>query len=469
MKNKRILIIDDDDDLNIVLKEYFSDYGVTSYTYSTPPDIEKELKEKNPFAVLLDIRLPKISGIDLLEQIKKLRPNLPVIMMTGYADKEKNLESLRRGAYSFLTKPFNSLEELYHIVNNAIIYYSEFLKASELMQEVNKQRETEKLNLIELDFLKNLHHMIGETEDPVFVMENFYTLIKTFISFDVFASLMQKDDAVVMQISPNIEASKQLLDFVSNTFLKQIIELSSVETRAKVIIDIDKSVPDSDEKDFVYIVSDFSSKNRVYGYAGLFRALPFTSDEQVIFNRFCSHVSLTLEKIRLFNEIKDLSIYDGLTGVYNHAFIVNALEDEIERSTRYGSQLTIALFDIDDFKKVNDTFGHLAGDYVLKRVAEILKNGLRVIDMVGRYGGEEFLVIMPETFLVQGVKVSERLRKDIENENFLYEDKSIKITISGGAAPFSQGLDVNKIITIVDENMYKSKNTGKNRVCYDKN
>jgi two-component system, cell cycle response regulator len=469
MKEKRILIIDDDNDLNLVLKQYFNEYGVTSFTYSKPPDLEKELEEKNPFAILLDIVLPKTSGIDILEEIKKLKPNLPVIMMTGYADKEKNLESLRRGAYSFLTKPFTSLEELYHIVNNAIIYYSEFSKTSELMQEVSRQRENEKLSLIELEFLKSLHNMIGETEDPLFVMKNFFTLLRTFISFDVFASVMQKDDAIVMQIFPNIETNKNLLDFVSNAFLEQIIELSSVETQAKVIMDIDESISDFEDKDLEYIMCDLSLKNRIYGYAGLFKAPSFTMDEQSIFNRFCSHVALTLEKIGLFKEIKDLSIYDGLTGVYNHAFVVKALDEEIERSSRYGSQLTIALFDIDDFKKVNDTYGHLAGDYVLKRVADILKNGLRIIDIVGRYGGEEFLVVMPETFLEQGAMVSERLRKDVENENFMYEGEKIKITISGGVAPFSQGSATKNIIKLVDENMYKAKNTGKNRVCYDKN
>jgi diguanylate cyclase (GGDEF)-like protein len=468
MENKQIIIIDDDQNLNLVLTKYFNECGITSYTYSAPPDIEKVLKEVNPSAILLDILLPETSGIDLLKEIKIIKPNLPVIMMTGCADNEKSLESLRGGAYAFLTKPFASYEELYYIVNNAITHYSEFLKTTELTQEVKKQRENEKLNLIELDFLKSLHHMIGETEDPTFVMKKFYDLLRTFISFDIFASLMQKDDEIVIQIFPNIKTNKRLLDFISKAFSEKIAGLSSVEAQTKVIMDSNESTSDSDKKDFTYTISDLLTKNRTYGYAGLFRVSAFTLDEQVIFNRFCSHISLTLEKINLFSEIKTFSMHDGLTGVYNHAFIIKALEEEIGRSTRYGSQLTIALFDIDDFKKVNDTWGHLAGDYVLKRTAEILKNGLRIIDIVGRYGGEEFLIIMPETILEQGIKVSERLRRDVENENFIYEDKRIKITVSGGVTPFSHGIDANKIIKLVDENMYKAKNTGKNRINYDK-
>ena len=467
MENKRILIIDDDNDLNLVLKKFFNEYGVTSYTYSEPPDLEKELREINPYAVLLDIFLPNTSGIDLLEQIKKIRPNLPVIMMTGRADNEKNLESLRKGAYAFLTKPFNSYEQLYYTVNNAMIYYHEFLKTSALTQEVSKQRENEKLNLVELEFLNDLQHMIGEAEDPIFVIKNFFALIKTFISFDIFATLMKKDDEVTIQIFPNIKTNKKLLDFVSNALSEKIADSPSVETQTKVIIDIDESAPHSDKEDFTYIISDLSTRKRVYGYAGIFRVSSFTLDEQVIFNRFCAHVSLALEKIMLFSEIKALSMHDGLTGVYNHAYIIKLLEEEVERSARYGSQLTIGLFDIDDFKKVNDTWGHLTGDYALKRVAEILKNGLRIIDMVGRYGGDEFLVILPETFLEQGTKVSERLIKDIENENFNYENKNIKITVSGGVAAFSHGTDVKKFIKLADESMYKAKNTGKNRIYYD--
>jgi diguanylate cyclase (GGDEF)-like protein len=176
---------------------------------------------------------------------------------------------------------------------------------------------------------------------------------------------------------------------------------------------------------------------------------------------------MTLEKISLFNEIKTLSIHDGLTGIYNHAFIVEALKDEVERSKRYGSLLSVVLFDIDDFKKVNDTYGHLAGDAVLQKLAELFKGSLRAIDIVGRYGGEEFLAMLPETDGINGYIVAERFRERIEKETFAYGEETIKITISGGVAQYTSGMDVNKLIKVADDNLYTAKREGKNRIFYE--
>jgi diguanylate cyclase (GGDEF)-like protein len=468
MINKQIFIIDDDDDLNAVLKEFFEQRGITSYVYTEPPDLKKELEEKNPHTVLLDIVFKKISGLELLEQIKKLRPNMPVIMMTGFADQEKNLDSLRKGAYAFLAKPFSSFEGLFHTVNNAISYYIEFLRTSELTGEIQKQREIEKLNLIELEFLKTLQHMIGEAEKPASILKNFFGLLKTFIPFDIFATLVQDNDEILIEIFPNVIADKKVVDFVSKTLSERMSNGGSVEKCAKVIMNDEKAAPRSDDGAFNYVISDLSTKSRVYGHAGLFRTSSFNLNEEATFNRFCSHISLALEKIRLFNEIKLLSIHDSLTGVYNHAFIVKALEEEVGRSERYGSHLTALLLDIDDFKRVNDTYGHLAGDFVLKRVAKVLEAGMRNIDIVGRYGGEEFLVILPETVGEQGFAVSERLRSDIETENFVYGDDVIKVTVSGGIACYSHGVDAKEIIKLADDNMYKAKKVGKNRIYYER-
>ena len=468
MTDKKIFIIDDDEALTDVLKDFFEKYGITSHVYTEPPDLKKELEEKNPHTVLLDIVFRKISGIELLEQVKKLRPNMPVIMMTGFADQEKNLDSLRRGAYAFLGKPFLSFEGLYHTVNNAINYYIEFLKTSELTGEIQRQREIEKLNLIELEFLKTLQHMIGEAEKPASILKNFFGLLKTFIPFDIFAALIQENGEIIIEIFPNVKADKKVVDFVSNILSARMSNGASIEKHPKVVMNDERTVPRSDDGDFNHLVSDLSTKSRVYGHAGLFRASPFNINEEATFNRFCSHISLALEKINLFNEIKLLSIHDSLTGIYNHAFIVKALEEEVGRSERYGSHLTILLLDIDDFKSVNDTHGHLAGDYVLNKVAKILEAGMRNIDIIGRYGGEEFLVILPETVGEQGFRVSERLRKDIENENFVYGDDVIKVTVSGGIACYSHGTDAKKLIKLADDNLYKAKKIGKNRICYER-
>lgn len=464
---KRIFIIDDEKDILFILKEYFRNHGVEASTYETIPDVASEIHVKKPNAVLLDILLPDISGIEILQKIRKIDPNLPVIMMTGQPDEEKKIESLRAGAYALLAKPFKSYEEVYHIVNNAINHHIEMLRTVELTAEIEKRHEHERLNLLELDFLKKLQLMIGETEDPSFVIKNSFALLKSFLNFQAFAALMVQGEDINIQIYPNIGSNTRLMECITTTLMSKAPERSRVEKQMSEMMAIGKDTLPSDGSEYNYMTVDISARDKVYGYAGLYRVLPFHENEEAIFNRLCSNIAMTLEKIRLFNEIKTLSIRDGLTGIYNHAYIVEALKDEVERSKRYGSLLSVALFDIDDFKKVNDNHGHLAGDAVLKKLSELLTGSLRAIDIVGRYGGEEFLAILPETDGINGYIVAERFRERVENETFENEEKNIKITISGGVGHYSSSMDVNKLIKVADDNLYAAKRKGKNRIHYE--
>lgn len=465
---KRIFIIDDEKYLLSVLREYFQSQGVEAVTYEVPPNLSAEIKEKKPSAILLDIFLPNTSGIDILKNIRTIEPNLPVIMMTGQADDEMRLEALRSGAYAFLTKPFKSFEEVYLIVNNAANHYAQMLKTIELTAEIKARHEHERINLLELDFLKKLQLMIGETEDPGFVIKNSFTLLKNFFTFHAFAAMMLQGDDINIQIYPNIGGDTELVASITSSLLSKAPERSRAEQRMSEMMAGSGGTANGGDKNYHYITADISSRDKAYGYAGLYRSLPFNETEEAVFNRFCSNIALTLEKISLFNEIKALSIHDGLTGIYNHAYIVEALKDEIERSKRYKSPLAVVIIDIDDFKKVNDTFGHLAGDLVLKKLAELLKRSLRTIDIVGRYGGEEFLAILPETDGVNGHTVAERFRDTIEHEIFVYGDDKMNITVSGGIGHYVYGMDVNKLIKVADDNLYRAKREGKNRIYYER-
>lgn len=466
-QERRIFIIDDEVSLLSVLKEYFEGCGIRTYTYEEPPDLGREIGEKDPHAVLLDIIFPNTSGVEVIQKIKAVRPSLPVIMMTGYADASTKVESLRRGAYALLAKPFESYEELFHTVNNAVSHYIETQRTMELTGKIQERYEQERLNLLELDFLKSLQHMIGETEDVAFVLRNFSSLLKSFLSFDIFAALIRDQEEINIQIYPNVQANRELVSFISGTLSEKMPGPLPEGDGAVVVTEGDSDTTLPAGTDYRYITVDLSTTGRIYGYAGLYRASAFGVSEEAIFNRFCSHIALALEKIALFREIKALSMRDGLTGLYNHAFVVKALEEEIERSKRYNSQLSILLVDIDDFKKINDTYGHLAGDHVLGKVAQILKQGLRTIDTVSRYGGEEFLAILPETDGARALTVGERLRRDVAKEDFSFGGDTINLTISGGVADFSLGADVNRMIKQADDNLYKAKREGKNRVSYD--
>ncbi len=454
-ETKRLFIIDDDEAVLTVLTEYFENCGMKVYPFRDPPDLGKELKEKEPHAVLLDIVLSGISGVEILQKIKDIRPGIPVIMMTGYTKDERRIESLRKGAYTILTKPFESFEEVYHVVNNAMDHYIESLKTAELAKRVEETKRLEKINIQEIDFLKSLQHMIGEAEDSALVLKNAHALLRSFLNFEYFGVLLTYGNEVNIQIYPKVSSNRKLAEVITNILLGR---MSQGAVNAKLT-----GVQD----DYQSLMVELSTTNTVYGFAGLFRGAPFQAQEETTFSKFCSHISVTLEKIRLFQEIKTLSIHDGLTGIYNHTYIINKLNEEIERARRYRSDLSVMLFDLDNFKDVNDTYGHLAGDFVLQRVAELFTKRLRTIDIVGRYGGEEFLVILPETDLERSYVVGERLRAGVEQEQFIYEDHEIKFTVSGGIALYQQGHIANDLIKIADNNLYKAKREGKNRLYYD--
>ncbi len=167
-----------------------------------------------------------------------------------------------------------------------------------------------------------------------------------------------------------------------------------------------------------------------------------------------------------YEQIEKLATTDSLTGIYNRFQIMKLLKAEIERAKRYNKYFSIILFDIDDFKKINDTFGHQKGDYVLKKVAFVFRKNLRKTDFFGRFGGEEFIIIAPETRKEDAKKIAEKLRKILENLSF---DDIEQVTASFGITEYSEEKDINTLLKEADEALYKAKKCGKNCVyIYEK-
>ena len=162
---------------------------------------------------------------------------------------------------------------------------------------------------------------------------------------------------------------------------------------------------------------------------------------------------------------KELSITDDLTQLYNSRYFYSKLKEEINRSVRYKHPLSLLLVDIDDFKMVNDKYGHLEGDKVLSISGKIIKDCLRIIDSAYRYGGEEFTVILPGTGLEAAVNAAERIRKQISaQECSTSTSETVNITVSIGACQFEPEEEMNAFIKRVDNAMYMAKQEGKNRV-----
>lgn len=170
-----------------------------------------------------------------------------------------------------------------------------------------------------------------------------------------------------------------------------------------------------------------------------------------------AHAELALKNI----ELKVLSTTDKLTQISNRMKLDQVLKEEFKRSKRYKRLLSIIIFDIDDFKHVNDNFGHLAGDEVLKKLADTVKSQIRTNDTIGRWGGEEFLVISPELDHENAKKLAEKIRISIENLNFNHT----QCTASFGVATMTDEKTISDLIKKSDRALYKAKANGKNQVC----
>jgi diguanylate cyclase (GGDEF)-like protein len=163
--------------------------------------------------------------------------------------------------------------------------------------------------------------------------------------------------------------------------------------------------------------------------------------------------------------IYTLTIADGLTGVNNKRYFLEYIEREMGRSHRYHRPLSLMMFDIDHFKKINDVHGHLAGDYVLRELAQSIKRLVRREQCFARYGGEEFALVMPEDGPEKARLFAEKIRKMIEEKSFVFEDKEIPVTISIGVAEMNQDMtEPTQFIKVADANLYRAKKAGRNRV-----
>lgn len=174
-----------------------------------------------------------------------------------------------------------------------------------------------------------------------------------------------------------------------------------------------------------------------------------------------------IQELRKANDrLQRLTLTDEMTSLYNYRFLKSQLETEIRRAERYDKPLSICLIDVDFFKKINDEFGHPAGDEALRKVAIVLSDSVRNVDYVGRYAGDEFLIIFPNTNLSDALKLCDRIQKSMENEKILVGEKEIRLSLSIGAADFhpQKRNTAELLVEAADRCLYKAKESGRNRI-----
>ncbi|MEP7358382.1 MAG: sensor domain-containing diguanylate cyclase, partial [Anaerolineales bacterium] len=191
----------------------------------------------------------------------------------------------------------------------------------------------------------------------------------------------------------------------------------------------------------------------------------YTAEDQTLLEMLAAHVVIALDNARLFREVQQLSRLDSLTGVYNRRHLFELCQREFDRARRYGRSLAVVMIDLDLFKWVNDTYGHAVGDQVLAAVAARCQTHLRAIDLLGRYGGEEFTLLLPETDAGLAYVAAERLRAEVSLGPIETARAAISITVSLGVAALDDSCaSLAELFQRADEALYEAKRAGRNRV-----
>lgn len=299
---------------------------------------------------------------------------------------------------------------------------------------------------------------------------------------------MGKDSTVVTVISkvPKEQAKKDACLVVINGAdlgKKYVLSQSStvIGRSSKVDIQIDEeSISRShaviDNYGDSVIARDLESTNGTYVNDNQVREKKLMDGDQIKIGRtIFKFLSGSNVEAQYHDEIYKLTTTDGLTQIYNKRYFLKEMEREMSRSLRYDRELTLVMLDIDHFKAINDTYGHLAGDHILRQVARRIKEHIRRDDVFGRYGGEEFILMLPELGKVQGAHLGEKLRRLIDGEPFIFDNISIPITMSMGVADLVEYRDAVAalgdpelnpfaFVKISDDRLYVAKQTGRNRV-----
>lgn len=165
-------------------------------------------------------------------------------------------------------------------------------------------------------------------------------------------------------------------------------------------------------------------------------------------------------------ELNELLITDGLTQLYTRDYILKKIDESIKRYKNNREEFTLIMLDIDYFKDLNDQYGHCCGDFILKSISDLLRNNLRKTDIIARWGGEEFLILLPAMNLINAYAKTKQLLKKVREKVYTYDNHEISTTISFGIATYDSDISVDEIIKSADQKLYQAKNNGRNQICY---
>jgi diguanylate cyclase (GGDEF)-like protein len=449
------------------------------------------LREGGADAVLLDISLPDISGIAIFRTLHRAAPEVPVLILADLDDETVACRIIREGAQDFLSKRAMNPQHLHRSIRFAVerskAKKGSARKGGRLSGDPVSDWETlpalrpssDESNRPLPGRLVSLERMGQDAESATLGLHSeipFPPLGQT-----TRLLMVEPSDRDYRKLRACLKGHKEIRMIRTKTIRRALAFLTR---HAFDLVCLDYFLPDGNGHDFLTKVKELTLDTPVViitGHsdpvaaaqiiqAGAYDFLPKQNLNQSPLLRVIGNA---LEKARFRKQIKEaqrkiveMSVLDDLTGLLNRRCFMETLEKETERACRYGTPLVLCMMDVDEFKRVNDTYGHQAGDMVLQELGSLLRKSIRMSDTACRYGGEEFALLLPNTDLGEAKLQGERLRRMIETHRFEWKGTPFRVTLSFGLTRLNNATNPSStsLLEDADKALYKAKRDGKNRV-----
>ncbi|MDD5773199.1 MAG: diguanylate cyclase [bacterium] len=482
---KKILIADDVATIVMMVKYILEEEGYMVITASDGIEAVKKVYSQMPDLIIMDLRMPKLNGYQACRLLKhdNLTRHIPIIILTSEDKPIDKFWGMQTGADEYMLKDliqgFKS-DELQKKVKVLLQIKSKRETTESPGTEIDDSGVFARVNdmmdkkLLESTVLNEISYLGRTIYDVEKTMSSILSLLQKIIIFDVGLIFLGEEKKILICQKGNLsEKNKELIvERVLGRFNK-LMEQSIAKNELNIEFieeSCGKDQGNEGQELKSFLASELSTRDRIMGILMIGRFIEdgYTDKDNELMRLIVNQTSIVMDNARLYQKVESLSITDELTKMYNKRYMGQVLPQELLRVKRYDRVFSIIMFDIDFFKKFNDTYGHLQGDIILREVSKIARQEIRKMDIPIRYGGEEFIIILPEINLEGAKNVAERIRAAIEKFPFPGEKGTLNVTISLGVGLCTKELvDDNgkKLIAFVDEALYKAKKSGRNRVC----
>jgi diguanylate cyclase (GGDEF)-like protein len=454
----KVLVVDDER-INIqVILNHFAKENYSVVIATNGYEALERIKETKDFdLVLLDVMMPKMSGYEVCRSLREEYSlfELPIIMLTAKSQSDSIIAGFEAGANDYLLKPFDKAELLAR--SKTLCSLKQMVRKS-----INDTKilESERSQKIISQDINKLMQLVNSSIIMKEVLENLLEGISKIISYD-YAEVILKDKNGCHFATKQGELDGNNKNY--DRFFQKIKNDWFEKQEVTEVVNFNESY---ENESFNAIPLKYNQD--LIGILILKRARfnNFTELETVVLSTISNQVSIAIQNAKLFNEINIAAKYDGLTGIYNRIHFFNLANAEFETSKRYNRKISVIMMDIDHFKKINDNYGHKTGDDILKLVARTVQGTIRDVDILGRYGGEEFIILLPDIDMENSKMVAERIRKSVENMQLDTEAYgTVAVTVSLGISSLNDNIaSQDELYKVADEKLYEAKRNGRNQV-----